>query len=1387
MRYLVFGEGVRDNLWQEIDLDAPIPSYNPPTFSTISLGPSPLGAVTPLVRLFSAESTITFPTQYIAPSTTAAEFIISPQTNGSAIPPQAIPLSVTQPLPPIPNSFGPNGSISTVDQGLGDVRDSPLNKDSQQPFSSAIGTKALPATSLGTSGPAAGFVGVPNKGNCQNLIQNASGEVQKTARPEILESVATSPNLASKIGASPSLPPSVVRVEPYSSIDNVSPQGLQQGPSTSVESIRPSEKRPSPVQSVTQDAQSKALQSIVARVSSEKRRSATRGVLPSLPLKTSIAPERSEHVPSPQPDDPTQTASDSGHVSSRQEAQTGNTSTGATPPPEVGKVNPTPDGTALPPTSEFQPSRASRDVFPAVSSSDVSDVARKNDAVKFSLSNITICAANPTGTASDPNKDTHVLPASHLPAPTPTSGDHLSPVRNLGGRDELMLGSNGMATKNARDQSVSEATGGIEMVGTSEPAVAVTMSAAPMTAGESGRYEPVSVLGASAPSAEGANVNEIAPVPNLSNNDRGSTLPQAPSSSLMEPGLFTESDQMPGRGPHLVNELGRFLKQFVRVAASLNNPKNLKPMYRGMEAKERRKMFLGVLLQNYGEQPGTTDSKVKVDRKIASSPKKPSTSSGSGAKERDVNKNPVVLPDGHFAKKARMGTPKRERTSQISSLKLHRENIHQERTRRSIPEREGNARMQESRSQIMKVLKAFPTRLLGWGSSMKNGSDTSEAVIHGAKRVCSNLNSLEKMVTEEDISTADLGRYLLDLHSSTHVLAHLWEAIRSNLESNKKSKKDETSFCENHLGGITDLLTWADTIVIWVSERYKTELDGSPGDTAKVLEIEKIVLDFLDTGGFKGSKPEDYLMGFVRKLSAELGKSQLRMLGEDVKSACENLESTMTHLTKSVAELSQCADSSVEKRAKSVIPVNSVKGGSTEREQVDLESGKDSKTMTGWNLALDGVGVMDIPIPRRKVDLNNDSRKRAEGLGQKESGVVFQKGTSSPSKPSTFSDSKASVIRRKKPDAYSSPNLAMRYDVEKGAGRGGNDCAHPSGEQASKARTEPSCRRDSAHADINPSITPNSRDTNLSDADVMMSSDKISTPRNDPNQRTSLTSDIRHVSDGGAKGTDEVSDVDRSTTVIDEEKGRKEIDQSHINELTSRDAGGTSEEFGNREGGIFSDEAVTTKQSVTGVTKEGSEDIRGILKTGTGQSKKYTGKRISFSEERLQSAPAAVSHEENVTLFHDGYDLLGETNPIQTDALKERVDHLTRGSLFAIFALFGHVAETMKRQSRGTALPMVDGLRLAYPSSVLRNLESILAVTLPTYPNTGPGTAGPPATERISPRMSAPPSFQGTFTGLRSVPDPEIRHHPQSRGTGLRSVPVRPYIDPKSSDSENLP
>lgn len=59
-RFIVYGEGVRDNRWERIDLDVPLPEYSPASPTFLSVGASALGGIDPEVRIFGSECTVKY-------------------------------------------------------------------------------------------------------------------------------------------------------------------------------------------------------------------------------------------------------------------------------------------------------------------------------------------------------------------------------------------------------------------------------------------------------------------------------------------------------------------------------------------------------------------------------------------------------------------------------------------------------------------------------------------------------------------------------------------------------------------------------------------------------------------------------------------------------------------------------------------------------------------------------------------------------------------------------------------------------------------------------------------------------------------------------------------------------------------------------------------------------------------------------------------------------------------------------------------------------------------------------------------------------------------------------------------------------------------------------
>lgn len=96
---------------------------------------------------------------------------------------------------------------------------------------------------------------------------------------------------------------------------------------------------------------------------------------------------------------------------------------------------------------------------------------------------------------------------------------------------------------------------------------------------------------------------------------------------------------------------------------------------------------------------------------------------------------------------------------------------------------------------------------------------------------------------------------------------------------------------------------------------------------------------------------------------------------------------------------------------------------------------------------------------------------------------------------------------------------------------------------------------------------------------------------------------------------------------------------------------------------------------------------------------------VSFATDLVVGASDSnIQKADNLSLFHDGYDLLGRENPIQEEAVNERASHLTRGSVIALFGYLRSEFIRMKNESEGRETTEPEFLSLIYPPSASKQI-----------------------------------------------------------------------------------
>ncbi|CDF36133.1 unnamed protein product [Chondrus crispus] len=96
---------------------------------------------------------------------------------------------------------------------------------------------------------------------------------------------------------------------------------------------------------------------------------------------------------------------------------------------------------------------------------------------------------------------------------------------------------------------------------------------------------------------------------------------------------------------------------------------------------------------------------------------------------------------------------------------------------------------------------------------------------------------------------------------------------------------------------------------------------------------------------------------------------------------------------------------------------------------------------------------------------------------------------------------------------------------------------------------------------------------------------------------------------------------------------------------------------------------------------------------------------VSFATDLVVgTSNSNIQKADNLSLFHDGYDLLGRENPIQEEAVNERASHLTRGSVIALFGYLRSEFIRMKNESEGRETIEPEFLSLIYPPSASKQI-----------------------------------------------------------------------------------
>lgn len=1354
IRYLVLGEGVRDIQWQDLTLDAPFTSYAPPTFTPFPVAPSLLGSVAPTVRMYPADVAISFPPTMNGSSAPARPLPVSPRADtvpadhppiiqdaagNPATAPTSLPLSGS-----VPHRFSTSGMIAPP---------APTNPPPTADTAAAGNASNLPHLGLER------HAGLAERSNMMSSLEGHS-EIAPRARAELSANPL-------EVSGGPPVPPTVD--------DHLS---LSEALDTQESRQNQEEKRLSSSEFASQQAQNEALQSIIAKA--EKRRARSNNVLPSLPPKTLSAAQTHHNKP-------------------------------------VASRNVMPQG----PSSAHDPRIAAQNV----SHRNAPPGSRNGAPVNI----------NPNQPARDPvisSPDQHINALTSIHT-TPEQVDRISTLQNAKAKarpsfdptpsKSLSGQGQGQGKQDAQQNSVRSGEPGqplrlqplqamgqdlMEVAGlqrrpSSEQNLPLPRSPTPpkpTPVGSDGHIaagmrpvDPQQMPVAGWSNDLGVEVDYITPVtkkPTVSNDGpqqskSGEARVENQGASRIK--ALSRPSESTEKAEELLDEMGTFLKQFLRVIKALSESGDPKFDLRKVQSRRNQENFLTKLLENFAKLHNI-EGDLSINRNDgAGQSRSRRTDSKTSPKERSRRSGrSTSRPDEPSTKKAKTGTSGTPTAGGEAEQKSISPAVRPELAKRSVPERNWNNKTQEAFDRSLRVIRLFPQKLQSWGSMMKRGMDKSEELILAAGRVQVNIDSLQKPLTWKEVSNKEVGSWLISLNENGHVYSHLWHVVKAASESRTGRKKDDVDLCSRYLEGIINLLIWADTVIFWVIERCMDALAASETTKDTIVELERITVSFLNAEMNQNARSNGHLMDFLKKLPVFIDDPRFELLDGSLSDSCKSVKEKVKQLSNNIASLSECSKDLTSKIKKLAVneDVNGSGGsekGNGNKDGGSEKNGGDKDTDGGPNpgtkrlnasgdrdLSTKSIFADDIPIPRRKLDdkegterekspsprlsnsnvsprhkpdsLRERERSRSEGP-QKEAGQITPQEPERPKR--RHSDSRE----------FKSPNN------QSGAVKNPNPPSSRNGGGLLSVRT-PNDRRNSA----GPESNPNGRDyirpageTFKAFHPTKASYNKGASASNDSRAAHPTTDD--KANNNISVGTDRsqgslVSPSANQTRAGNEKSPKPDIDQPAHRTPNEKTSG-----------------------------------IRGILKKTSMPDKpsRTSGRRVTFAERPRGYSSAYMTSEETETLFHDGYDLLGESNPVQAALVRERTSAMSRGSVFVIFAFFQHVVNVMKHQQRNLPPPDIERLRIPYPPSTIRHLERTLDISLASPHNLG---ASPPTrpmgqagrtTYGGAPGISNGPPRVGIhtpITGLRSAPSPLPTNDRHSTTTGLRSVPIRPVSPP---------
>lgn len=1343
VRYLILGEGVRDIQWQDIALIAPFSTYTPSVFSYSQFPPSPLGSVDPIIRMYRSDVAISFP----------------PTLNVSSV--SVRPLPVSSEVSAVPADHVPAIHDPTRNPALSSTSPPPSGLASHRSSTSLmIAPPALTTPPSSITGPSA-----------------AVDAFNPTSQPSV------QPRLDSVDRINPSSGP-----EGHDGRRAAPSTGAAASPSEASGQSRRNltEKKLSPSEYASQQAQSEALQSIIAKAG--KRRARSHSPLPSLSPKILQAVQRSK---------PSSTQNETSQSPSSGNDPTVNSSNPAfNHPSNAGNKIPG-DSNQSEPAQDSPAVSADQQIKPHISSSAPTEHVSLDPHFPGAEG----------GKQGAIEKGSESPSSGHVKQSAPGNATQSGKPSSIISRGGLSQGVDKGSNKEINPQRSDPEQNLPPPQSHSNPGKVNSDLRA--IALNSTSKDPQSTPVNSGNNAATADDDEITPVvkkPSASNSqpvqrESGEVGKEAQIPSV--PKVFSKLAGSEGSSDELLDEMGTFLKQFVRVVKALSESGNPKFDLKRAQSRRNQENFLTKLLGNFAKlhniESDLSISRNEKARQLQTSRDK----SAPGLKEQSKATRRVLSRSEEPRAKKMKTAPSRTATAgAVIEKKSPGISSRVESAGTDEFERTWNRKTQEAFDNSIEVIRSFPKKLQGWGLMMKRGMDKGDVVILAAGRVRVNLDSLQKPLTSKEVSSEELESWLIGLNDNVHVYSRLWYDIKSASESRKGKRKEEVDLCSRYLEGLVNLLVWADAVVFLAIERCKDTVAAPELSKDSGRELEGTINSFLKGQNDQNVRSGGGLMQFLKKLPGFIDDPEFDMFDESLRDLCKSVKGKIKQIVNKVSKLSDCVNSLSKKLSDLGIGEGGCASGGSEKDGGIRDRGSENvrgnrdaspgtgsgsnpavnrpNTLGGRDLSIGEGFADDIPIPRRKPDTKKGTERESDPSPNPPDG---------PNVPRKNSDGprEREKLRPDGPERRSGHNTSPRFEKSKRRFSDNREIKstsnQPDGPGRSNALSSPQ-----SSAQVANDMTLREKRSNVNIGDGRNSPDvvrptgetfrafhptKVSYTRSAP---VSSTNRGHQLPSTGTLRRNSLEGVNRSdpspiTSNADQRRGTSaNLPNPGLNKPAAEDAN--------------SKPIVNANVDENTNAKADPRQVRGILRaTSMPDKPPRTGtRRVTFAERPQGYASAHISSEETETLFHDGYDLLGESNPVQAALVKQRTDALSRGSVFILFAFFQHAVNVMKHQSLGLNPPDVERLRIPYPPNTRRHLERTLEIPL-TSPHNVSATPNTRATSQAG--WTTPGTGQGPangptrvgihtpITGLRSAPSPLPAMDRHATSTGLRSVPIR--------------